>query len=241
MSDRRRLAVEARRDPDTRTCAINRIAEQTGVHKEALRTWVRKAEDDEIPTEPLEAEARASAVWRRRTANYGSPRVGVRRVVTVDGSTSFCHSFFREGGVRPPTEVIVAFNRLTQAPLGSNQSAAFCPRTPEVKIAPAPTTPSSTANPAPVHAATPSSKNTSCASTLSHGCGSTKSASSTPSWSGRATTWPAAPSNDSAANSVSAAPCAGNGHGRRSRHRKPTGPVTSSNGTSRPPHQSNCE
>lgn len=35
-----RLAVEARKDPDTRTGAISRIAEQTGVHKEALRTWV---------------------------------------------------------------------------------------------------------------------------------------------------------------------------------------------------------
>lgn len=53
-----RLAIEARRDPDTRTGAINRIAEQTGVHKEALRTWVRKAEDDMIPTEPVDAEAR---------------------------------------------------------------------------------------------------------------------------------------------------------------------------------------
>lgn len=53
-----RLAVEARRDPDTRVGAINRIAEQTGVHKEALRTWVRKAEDDEIPTESVDAEAR---------------------------------------------------------------------------------------------------------------------------------------------------------------------------------------
>ncbi|MBX4168794.1 MULTISPECIES: transposase [Rhodococcus] len=37
---------------------MNRIAEQTGVHKEALRTWVRKAEDDELPTEPVDAEAR---------------------------------------------------------------------------------------------------------------------------------------------------------------------------------------
>lgn len=36
-----RLAVEARRDPDTRTGAIARVAEQLGVHKEALRMWVR--------------------------------------------------------------------------------------------------------------------------------------------------------------------------------------------------------
>lgn len=45
-----RLAVEARKDPDTRTGAISRIAEQTGVHKEALRTWVRSTEDAELPT-----------------------------------------------------------------------------------------------------------------------------------------------------------------------------------------------
>ncbi|TNM56142.1 hypothetical protein FHQ09_05890 [Brevibacterium sediminis] len=38
-----RLAVEARRDPAMRNGAIARIAEQTGVHKEALQTWVKRA------------------------------------------------------------------------------------------------------------------------------------------------------------------------------------------------------
>ena len=33
-----RLAIEARRDPASRTGAIKRIAEQLGVHPEALRT-----------------------------------------------------------------------------------------------------------------------------------------------------------------------------------------------------------
>jgi transposase len=42
-----RMAVEARRDPSRSQGAIARISEQLGVHKEALRTWVRQAEIDE--------------------------------------------------------------------------------------------------------------------------------------------------------------------------------------------------
>lgn len=53
-----RLAVDARRDPATRSGAISRIAEQTGVGKETLRNWVRKTEDEAIPTEPVDAHSR---------------------------------------------------------------------------------------------------------------------------------------------------------------------------------------
>jgi transposase len=39
-----RLAIEARRDPASAVGVIRRIADQCGVHPEALRGWVKKAE-----------------------------------------------------------------------------------------------------------------------------------------------------------------------------------------------------
>ncbi|GAA0910861.1 transposase [Pseudonocardia zijingensis] len=41
-----RLAVDARRDPSSAAGAIKRIADQLGIHPEALRTWVKQAETD---------------------------------------------------------------------------------------------------------------------------------------------------------------------------------------------------
>lgn len=60
-----RLAVEARRDPETRTGAIARISTQLGVHKEALRNWVRKAEEQGLPVEPEDTEARIRSLEKQ--------------------------------------------------------------------------------------------------------------------------------------------------------------------------------
>jgi transposase len=40
------MALDARRDPATSVGAIKRVADQLGIHPEALRTWVRQAEID---------------------------------------------------------------------------------------------------------------------------------------------------------------------------------------------------
>src|SRR5699024_7367116 len=53
-----RLACDARRDPASRPGAISRLAEQTGVGKETLCKWVRKAEDAELLVEPVDTAAR---------------------------------------------------------------------------------------------------------------------------------------------------------------------------------------
>lgn len=53
-----RLAVELRRDPATRVGAVERVAEQLGMHQVTLRQWVRQAEvDDGVRPGTLSADA----------------------------------------------------------------------------------------------------------------------------------------------------------------------------------------
>ena len=63
-----RMAVELRRDPETKTGAVERVAEQLGMHPMTLRKWVRQAEVDDgeaagVPTET----ARELRELRRKT------------------------------------------------------------------------------------------------------------------------------------------------------------------------------
>lgn len=61
-----RMAVEAREDPETAAGAIKRIADQLGVHPEALRTWVKRAEIDagDRPGVTTEQEKRIAELER---------------------------------------------------------------------------------------------------------------------------------------------------------------------------------
>ncbi len=79
-----RLAVEARVDPASRPGAISRVAAQTGIGKETLRNWVRKAEDADLPVSPVDSSTRirqleseirelrrANEILRSATAYFG--------------------------------------------------------------------------------------------------------------------------------------------------------------------------
>ncbi|MEU8056168.1 IS3 family transposase [Microbispora bryophytorum] len=94
-----RMAVEARRDPDTATGAIKRIADQLGIHPEALRMWVKRAEvdaGDRPGTTSSDAE---------RIAQLERENRELRRANAILKSAS---NFLR-GGARPPLPLIVAY------------------------------------------------------------------------------------------------------------------------------------
>ncbi|MFI7209388.1 IS3 family transposase [Micromonospora aurantiaca (nom. illeg.)] len=94
-----RLAVEARRDPVSAVGAIRRIAGQLGIHPEALRTWVKKAEVDagERPG-TTSSDAERIAVLERENRE-------LRRANQILKSAAF----FLRGGAGPSVAMKVAF------------------------------------------------------------------------------------------------------------------------------------
>jgi transposase len=86
-----RLAVEARKDPESRVGAVKRIADQLGVHPEALRTWVQRAERDEgLRPGPTTAEAARVAELEREVREL---RRANQMADSTGGRNEFCELF----------------------------------------------------------------------------------------------------------------------------------------------------
>ncbi|WP_420899055.1 IS3 family transposase [Brevibacterium luteolum] len=94
-----RMAIDARKDPEARRGAFNRIGEQLGVHSEALRTWVKKAEIDQglRPGTTSDDAARVVAFERE-----------VRELRRANAILRQASAFFA-AGARPPLAVMCAF------------------------------------------------------------------------------------------------------------------------------------
>ncbi|MCE5289178.1 MAG: IS3 family transposase [Nocardiaceae bacterium] len=93
------MAIDAHQDPARATGAIRPVAEQLGIHPEALRTWFGKLRSTAAPGRVRAATTRdESPSLNARIANSRAP-------------TKFCvtRKRFRGSGARPQTEVIVAY------------------------------------------------------------------------------------------------------------------------------------
>jgi transposase len=98
-----RMALEARQDPASSRGAIRRIADQLGVHPEALRTWVRRAEVDG----------------------------GVRAGTTTDDARRIAELERGVRELRRPNEILktsAAFSPQRSSTARSSSSAGCCPR-----------------------------------------------------------------------------------------------------------------
>lgn len=69
-----RLAVEARRDPQSGPGAVRRIADQLGMHPEALRTWVKRTEiDQRVRGGPRRMMRPGSPSWNGKSVSCDGP------------------------------------------------------------------------------------------------------------------------------------------------------------------------
>ncbi|MEZ5336839.1 MAG: IS3 family transposase [bacterium] len=82
------------------TAAIESIAEQIGCNPEVLRRWLRKAETEE---DPRESEARSDADRIRQLEREN------RELRKTNEILRLASAFFRQGGARPPTGLMVDF------------------------------------------------------------------------------------------------------------------------------------
>ncbi|MDN5804560.1 MAG: IS3 family transposase [Microlunatus sp.] len=127
-----RMAIDARKDPGSSRGAIKRIADQLGVHPEALRNWVRQAEVDGGVRPGITTDDEQRMVELERENRE------LRRANEILRTAS---AFFAGSGARPQTEVIVAYidehrERVVEGrPLGVEPIVEVL-RTADVAIAP---------------------------------------------------------------------------------------------------------
>ncbi|WP_425309671.1 IS3 family transposase [Ammonicoccus fulvus] len=93
-----RMAVDARKDPESSRGAIKRVADQLGVHPEALRNWVRQAEVDGglRPGTTTDDSQRLAELERE-----------VRELRRANEILKTSAAFFAAGGARPQDQVAV--------------------------------------------------------------------------------------------------------------------------------------
>ncbi|MDF1601920.1 IS3 family transposase [Nocardioides sp. YIM 152315] len=93
-----RMAIDARKDPESARGAIKRVADQLGVHPEALRTWVRQAEiDGGVRPGTTTDDAQRLAELERE----------VRELRRANEILKTSAAFFAAGGARPQDQVEV--------------------------------------------------------------------------------------------------------------------------------------
>jgi len=116
-----RMALEARRDPARARGAIKRIAEQLGVHPEALRTWVRQAEIDEG------ARTGTTSEDAQRIAELERENRELRRANEILRTAS---AFFAAAEVDRRLRSSSSTSTRTAKNSGSTRSVACCPSRP---------------------------------------------------------------------------------------------------------------